>query len=64
MPCWMDYEFWIRVAAAGARIKGLHGSHFFYRQHSGALTEIANSMRDELRQYLRTKHAALYGTPV
>ena len=21
MPCWMDYEFWIRLAAAGARIQ-------------------------------------------
>ncbi len=60
MPCWMDYEFWIRVAAVGARIKGLHGEHFFYRQHGGALTETANTMRRELKTYLHTKHARLF----
>jgi glycosyltransferase involved in cell wall biosynthesis len=60
MPCWMDYEFWIRLAAAGARIQGLHGDHFFYRQHGANLTETANGMKDELREYVRKKHAALY----
>ncbi len=60
MPCWMDYEFWIRVAAAGARIQGLHGDHFFYRQHGGTLTETANTMRRELKAYLYTKHAGLF----
>jgi glycosyltransferase involved in cell wall biosynthesis len=60
MPCWMDYEFWIRMAAAGARIQGLHGDHFFYRQHSGNLTGTANTLKRELQLYLRTKHAALF----
>lgn len=60
MPCWMDYEFWIRLAAAGARIKGLHGDHFFYRQHGANLSETANGMKAELRAYLRKKHASLY----
>jgi len=60
MPCWMDYEFWIRAAAAGARIEGLHGNHFFYRQHSGNLTATAKMMEPELRGYLRSKHAGLF----
>jgi glycosyltransferase involved in cell wall biosynthesis len=60
MPCWMDYEFWIRAAAAGARIEGLHGNHFFYRQHSGNLTATAKTMERELRGYLRSKHAGLF----
>jgi glycosyltransferase involved in cell wall biosynthesis len=62
MPCWMDYEFWIRLAAAGARIRGLHGNHFFYRQHGANLTGMANGMREELRGYLRKKHEGLYET--
>lgn len=61
MPCWMDYEFWIRLAAAGARIQGLHGDHFFYRTHAGSLSESAARMEGDLRKYLREKHAGLYG---
>ncbi len=60
MPCWMDYEFWIRMAAAGARIEGLHGDHFFYRRHGNSLTNYADSIQNELRAYIRQKHAALY----
>ena len=60
MLCWMDYDFWIRLAAAGARIYGLHGRHFFYRQHSGNRTNIANAMWHDLRASLRQKHAGLF----
>ncbi len=60
MPCWMDYEFWIRVAEAGARIHALHGDHFFYRQHGSNLTATAKTMERELRAYLRKKHSALF----
>ncbi len=60
MPCWMDYEFWIRVAAAGARIEGLHGDHFFHRRHGISLSNFADTIKDDLRAYLRRKHAALY----
>ena len=62
MPCWMDYEFWIRLAAAGARIRGLHGDYFFYRTHAGSLSESAARMEPDLRRYLRKKHANLYAT--
>jgi GT2 family glycosyltransferase len=60
MPCWMDYEFWIRLAAAGAQIRGLHGGHFFYRQHGENLTRTASGMQSELRGYLHQKHADLF----
>lgn len=60
MPCWMDYEFWIRLAAAGARIQRVHGDHFYYRTHAGSLSESAAQMQSELRTYLREKHAELY----
>jgi glycosyltransferase involved in cell wall biosynthesis len=60
IPCWMDYEFWIRLAAAGARIQGLHGDHFFYRTHAGSLSESAARTKAELREYLHRKHADLY----
>jgi GT2 family glycosyltransferase len=60
MPCWMDYEFWIRLAAAGARIRGLHGDHFFHRRHEDSLSNYAATIQHELRQYLRQKHTHLF----
>jgi GT2 family glycosyltransferase len=60
MPCWMDYDFWIRIAARGAKIRGIHGEHFFYRQHESNLTNAANNMRRELRAHIEKKHADLF----
>jgi glycosyltransferase involved in cell wall biosynthesis len=60
MPCWMDYEFWIRLAAAGACIQGLHGDHFFHRRHGDSLSNYAATIQHELRQYLRQKHTCLF----
>ncbi len=60
MQCWMDYEFWIRLAASGARIQGLHGDHFFYRQHGANLSGTANAIKHELRTYLYHKHTYLF----
>ncbi len=60
MPCWMDYEFWIRLAAAGARIQRLHGDHFFHRRHGDSLSNYAATIQQELRQYLHQKHAVLF----
>ncbi|HTS71733.1 MAG TPA: glycosyltransferase [Terriglobia bacterium] len=62
MPCWMDYEFWIRLAAAGARIQGIHGDHYWYRQHEDSLSQSARPIQHELREYLRQKHASLYAS--
>jgi glycosyltransferase involved in cell wall biosynthesis len=60
MPCWMDYEFWIRLAAAGARIQGLHGDHFFHRRHGDSLSNYAATIQQQLREYLRQKHTHLF----
>jgi glycosyltransferase involved in cell wall biosynthesis len=60
MPCWMDYEFWIRLAASGARIQRLHGDHFFHRRHENSLSNYAATIRHELREYLHQKHAGLF----
>ncbi len=60
MPCWMDYEFWIRLAAAGARIQGLHGDHFFHRRHGDSLSNYAATIQHQLREYLRQKHTHLF----
>jgi hypothetical protein len=59
MPCWMDYDFWIRVAATGAQIWGLQGDYFFYHQHGDSLSSRAQALRDEVRDYLLRKHAGL-----
>jgi glycosyltransferase involved in cell wall biosynthesis len=60
MPHWMDYEFWIRLAAAGARIQGLHGDHFFHRQHANSRPQFNAAAQDELHRYIRQKHAQLF----
>jgi glycosyltransferase involved in cell wall biosynthesis len=59
MPCWMDYDFWIRLAAAGAVILGLHGNHFYYRQHDRSLSKKAQGLRQALQTYLCLKHGRL-----
>ena len=61
MPCWMDYDFWIRLAAAGAVIHGLHGGHFYYRRHGLSLSDTARVLQDSVQAYLREKYARLVG---
>ena len=58
MPAWEDYEFWIRMAAAGARIHAVPGQHFYYRRHDG--TRSSGADRPALLEYIRVKHADLF----
>jgi hypothetical protein len=60
MDYWQDYEFWIRVAEAGARIRRLPGDHFYYRKHGVSKSGHAAKIRDSLRAYIRQKHRELY----
>jgi GT2 family glycosyltransferase len=60
IPGWEDYEFWIRLAAAGARIQGLHGDYFFHRRHEKCRSNANVAIHQELRQYLRQKHTRLF----
>jgi glycosyltransferase involved in cell wall biosynthesis len=57
---WQDYEFWIRLAAAGARIKRLTGDHFYYRKHGYSKSSESNRNREHIQAYIRTKHPRLY----
>lgn len=58
MPYWEDYDFWIKLAEAGARIKKIPGNHFYYRKHGGGKSSEANSTT--LINYIKSKHKHLF----
>jgi glycosyltransferase involved in cell wall biosynthesis len=59
MIVWEDYDFWIRLVQAGARIGRLNGDHFYYRKHgtskSGRVEE-----KKKAAEYIRSKHNGLF----
>jgi glycosyltransferase involved in cell wall biosynthesis len=57
---WQDYDFWIRLAEAGARIARLHGDHFYYRKHGNSKTNRSAEIRQILHQQILKKHKHLY----
>jgi glycosyltransferase involved in cell wall biosynthesis len=59
-PCWEDYHFWISLAAAGARIHGIHGDHFLHRRHADSLSNSRQGKRAQFLEYLQQKHAGLF----
>ena len=63
MSGWQDYEFWIRMAAAGARIRRVAGDHFFYRKHGPSRAARSGAHRSALRAYIERKHAPLFEPP-
>jgi hypothetical protein len=60
IPCWEDYHFWVRLAAAGARIQGLHGDHFFHRRHEASLSVARGGKRVEFLEHIRQRDASLF----
>ena len=64
MPCWEDYHFWIRLAAAGARIQGIHGDHFWHRRHGGSLSQARQGNRAQFLEHLREHDANLFSSLV
>jgi hypothetical protein len=55
-----DYEFWIRVAKAGARIRKIPGDHFYYRRHGPSRSHHGEQVERQLWTYLRQKHRDLF----
>jgi glycosyltransferase involved in cell wall biosynthesis len=60
MPNWQDYDFWIRLAAAGARIGKLGGNHYFYRKHGNSKSSVSEQKQKLLKAKIRQKHEDLY----
>lgn len=56
MTSWSDYEFWLRLASAGARIRRLAGDHFFYRKHGPSISARSHRLRDELQREIWRRH--------
>ncbi len=59
---WQDYDFWIRLAEAGVRIRKLPGDHFFYRKHgtSKSTAAAAAANRTALSDRIKNKHKHLF----
>jgi GT2 family glycosyltransferase len=60
MSGWEDYEFWIRVAAAGARIQRISGDHFYYRKHGTSRSSASERIEANLQSEIKRKHQELY----
>ena len=59
MENWQDYDFWIKVAKAGAVIKKIHGNHFFYRKHGHSKSSDSMKKRDILIQQIKNRYQDL-----
>lgn len=54
----MDYELWLRMAAAGATVSVIGAELAWFRRHAGQKTHDPSAFQDELRQVRRTFMAA------
>lgn len=60
MNDWEDYDFWLRLAAAGARIKKIPGNHFYYRRHGSSRSDESKKNPEILRTYIKEKNKELF----
>ncbi len=54
-----DWEFWIRMAAAGARATVIPEPLFFYRKHGQSMIDATLVKHDNIVEWIRLKHAKL-----
>jgi glycosyltransferase involved in cell wall biosynthesis len=60
MEYWQDYEFWIRMLNAGAKIMKLEGDHFYYRKHGTSKSIYSIRNREITLHYIKRKHEKLF----
>jgi hypothetical protein len=63
MENWEDYEFWVRLAKAKAKIERIPGDHFYYRRHGRSRSDEAAAIAPRLRAYLSAKHPDVFRAP-
>lgn len=55
-----DWEFWIRMAAAGAKAVVISEPLFFYRKHGLSMIDTTLEKHDSIVQQIRSKHSKLF----
>lgn len=55
-----DWEFWIRILAKRKQVRTIPEVLFFYRKHGRSMVDDAIEKHDEIHEYIKNKHRALY----
>jgi glycosyltransferase involved in cell wall biosynthesis len=58
-----DWEFWIRLAKAGARAALIEEPLFFYRKHGHSMVDDATRQHTQITSYIQQKHSDCYTNP-
>jgi glycosyltransferase involved in cell wall biosynthesis len=58
-----DWEFWIRLAIAGARATVIEEPLFFYRKHGHSMIDDATGQHALIASYIHRKHLDCYENP-
>ncbi len=58
-----DWEFWIRLAIAGARATVIEEPLFLYRKHGHSMIDDATEQHGGITSYIRRKHSDCYKNP-
>lgn len=59
-----DWEFWIRMAGAGARASTIHEPLFWYRRHGMSMMDKARQNHEQIVKRIHVKHRRLLRNPV